>query len=83
MLSLVITTAFAAVFPAVGPIPYFLNEELNYVRVVMALRDGTVSSSSLRHMEGVVTMPSYHTTLGILFVYAHPLRPAHSRQWRC
>jgi membrane-associated phospholipid phosphatase len=71
MVSLAITTLVWAMFPALGPFVHVWHREPDYARAVLALRDGTVSSFSLQTIEGVVVMPSFHTALGVAYVYAH------------
>jgi hypothetical protein len=85
--ALAFTLALAGLFPilcpAVGPItaygiPEGLRAHLGTMGVrqlgqFFALRDGTLRTFDLAHMEGLVTFPSFHTTVAILAIWA--LRP--------
>ena len=47
-----------------------LNPAAAYVHLahLSGLRDGTLRSVSLDHMEGIITFPSFHAALGVLFI---------------
>ncbi|MBV8650569.1 MAG: phosphatase PAP2 family protein [Alphaproteobacteria bacterium] len=36
----------------------------------LALRDGTLREIDLRHLQGLVSFPSFHVILSLLFIYA-------------
>lgn len=72
-ISLVITSIFSGLFPAVCAWHYF---ELGIERSVhlshlLALRDGSASSFSIDQMQGIVTLPSYHTVIALLLIYVY------------
>jgi hypothetical protein len=57
--------ASAWVFHGVGD-----RADIFHFATLAALRDGTMRTFDLAHMYGLVTFPSYHTTLAILVTYA-------------
>jgi hypothetical protein len=74
MLSALITTSLSGFFPALGP---FLKADMPaWSRVLVTIRDGSLSNLTLHDMTGIVTFPSFHTVLAVLLVYVHrpPLR---------
>ena len=69
MLSALISAVIAGLLPAIGPfIPGTLP---NFSVALLAVRSGTVSHIDVTQLKGIVTMPSFHTVLAILFTYAH------------
>lgn len=52
-------------FPHVQPVAASVH-----VAQLMALRDGTLRTLSLDSLEGIVAFPSFHATLGALFLWA-------------
>jgi hypothetical protein len=74
------TVLISAIWPALGPCaangPSFGACAANgggniaYLRDVLALRAGGPWHFELSAMEGIVTMPSYHTVMAVLFTYA-------------
>jgi hypothetical protein len=75
-----VTMLISAIWPTLGPCaangPSFgacaANDggDIIYLRDVLALRAGGPWHFELSAMEGIVTMPSYHTVLAVLFIYA-------------
>jgi len=69
MVSLVITTLISGIAPAVGP--YIVGHQPDFALTLLAIRSGAASVFSLNTMQGIVTMPSYHTVIAILLIYVH------------
>lgn len=70
LVAMVITAIASGFYPALGTFHHFQENLANAVHLppLMALRDG-----SMRHfsdLQGIVTMPSYHTAQAVLFMYA-------------
>lgn len=60
-------TGFVSIFtPALGKVGHVGT---GYLDLLTAIRAGTWSEFSYDASEGIVTFPSYHTTLAILFTY--------------
>lgn len=72
-ISLVITALISGFIPAVGTFQYFGVglERAVHLPDLFALRDGSTSTFSLASLKGIVTLPSYHTVLAIIFAYAY------------
>src|SRR5215472_9034830 len=74
------TVLISAIWPALGPFaangPSFGactangGGDVTYLRDVLALRAGGPWHFELSAMEGIVTMPSYHTVMAVLLTYA-------------
>ena len=60
----------AANGPSVGPCAANGGGDIAYLRDLLALRAGGPWHFELWAMEGIVTMPSYHTVMAVLFTYA-------------
>jgi PAP2 superfamily len=74
MLSALITTSISGLLPALGP---YLNGDMPaWSAVLMTIRAGSLSNLELAKLTGIVTFPSFHTALAVIFVYVHrpPLR---------
>ena len=74
LISILITAPISGIVPALGAFVHFgvpQPAEATYLPHLLALREGTASSFSLNEFQGIVTMPSYHTVLAILIVYAY------------
>jgi hypothetical protein len=71
MLSLIITTVVSAVLPAVGPYVHFFGRQTEDIIVLMKLRAGGPQTFAIDHLHGIITFPSFHTTLAIVFIYVH------------
>jgi hypothetical protein len=70
-IALLLTTAVFCLFPAFGPgvdVPGF---ELAYLGDLTGLRNGTLPSLDVMLLKGVITFPSFHAVLAVLFVWAH------------
>jgi hypothetical protein len=71
ILTLLPTALVAAWWPVLGPFATFgEGHELAFLPDVLALRSGGPWHFDLAAMEGIITMPSYHTVLAVLFTYA-------------
>ena len=70
-LALLPTTLISALCPVLGPFAIFGGGEQAYLPHVLALRAGGPWHFDLVTMQGIITMPSYHTVLAVLFTYAH------------
>ena len=73
MLSLGVIVPLSAAFPAVSAwVHYAVTDLIPAVHMpdFIALRSGTMREISLSRMEGLITFPSFHTTLAVLFVAA-------------
>lgn len=64
------TTLISALCPALGPFAVFGGERSEYLPHVLALRTPGPWRFDLPTMQGILTMPSYHAVLALLFVYA-------------
>jgi membrane-associated phospholipid phosphatase len=72
MLSGLLVMAISALFPAESAFVHFgiLDPDTaSTVSDFRLLRDGTLRTFDLRHMQGIVSMPSFHTALAIIFMY--------------
>ncbi|WP_334189104.1 phosphatase PAP2 family protein [Noviherbaspirillum sp.] len=72
-ISLVVTSIFSGVFPAVCAWHYFdLGIERSvHLSHLLSLRNGTAASFSIDQMQGIVTLPSYHTVIALLLIYVY------------
>ena len=73
LISILITATISGIFPALGAFAHFGVAGpawANYPSHLLALRQGTAASFSVNEFQGIITMPSYHTVLAILIVYA-------------
>ena len=73
LISLVLTGVLSGIFPALGAFQYFKEDLSRAIHLphLLALRDGSVKIFSLQEMQGIITFPSYHTVIAILFPYAY------------
>jgi membrane-associated phospholipid phosphatase len=73
LVSLTITLTVFALYPALGPIPYFnvKSETAPYLPHLLQLRDGTLHSLLSEKVQGIVSFPSYHTACAGMFMYVH------------
>jgi hypothetical protein len=72
-LTLLLTLLLAALWLALGPFPTLgaaAGDPMEYLPDLLALRAGGPWHFSLPAMQGIITMPSYHTVLAILFADA-------------
>lgn len=67
MATILPVSAVSALYPALGPAP----AGFGYLPDLLALRNPGPWDFNLTAMQGVVSMPSYHTTLAILFTYSY------------
>lgn len=63
------TALISAIWPALGPLAQG-GGDLAYLRDLLALRAGGPWHFDSLAMQGIVTMPSYHTVLAVLLTYA-------------
>jgi len=66
IVSLLITCAIFAFTPALGKIGHVGT---GYLNILADIRSGNWSVLSYNRAEGIVTFPSFHTTLAIIFTY--------------
>jgi len=71
MLSLILTAIVSAFVPAVGPYVHFYGRQTPDIVVLMSLRAGGAQTFVLNRLQGIITLPSYHTVLAIAFIYVH------------
>jgi PAP2 superfamily len=64
------TVLISAIWPALGPFAEHGGWNVAYLRDLLALRAGGPWHFELSAMDGIVTMPSYHTVMAVLFTYA-------------
>jgi membrane-associated phospholipid phosphatase len=64
--TLVVTILISAIWPALGPYP----EHFSYAPELLALRAGGAWHFDFLKMQGIISMPSYHTVAAVLFIYA-------------
>ena len=81
VLSGVVTVLISGIMPALGNMfdPSHFNRLWPSVAwldrdLVLALRDGSLRQVDLSHLTGIVSFPSYHSTLPVILVWAlHPI----------
>src|SRR2546425_1180345 len=74
LFSILITATISGFVPALGAFFHFGVPGpawATYSSHLLALREGTASSFSVNEFQGIITMPSYHTVLAILIIYAY------------
>ena len=64
-----VTVAISGFIPALGPMTAGHLPE--WTSVLLKVRDGSMTSTALWDMKGIVAFPSFHTVLGLVFVYVH------------
>ncbi len=74
ILSALIATSLAGLFPALGP--YTKGDMPAWSAVLLTIRNGSLTKLALADLTGIVAFPSFHTVLAILLTYVHrpPLR---------
>jgi hypothetical protein len=65
-----VTVLISAIWPTLGPFAAHGGGDVVYLRDLLALRAGGPWHFELTAMQGIVTMPSYHTVMAVLFTYA-------------
>lgn len=76
-LSLAATVVIFFFFPAEAAFAYYLDagadvpgNAQNYAGAIMGLRDGSLTTIDLANLEGIITFPSFHASMAILFAWA-------------
>jgi hypothetical protein len=64
------TMLISGIWPMLGPFAAHGGWNVVYLRDLLALRAGGPWHFELSAMEGIVTMPSYHTVMAVLLTYA-------------
>jgi hypothetical protein len=64
------TVSISAIWPTLGPVAAHGGGDVVYLRDLLALRAGGPWHFELSAMQGIVTMPSYHTVQAVLLTYA-------------
>jgi membrane-associated phospholipid phosphatase len=67
LVTLLLTTAIAAILPALG---HGGAAAMSAVDALREVRSGGWTQFDLRTADGIVTFPSFHAALGVLFVYS-------------
>jgi hypothetical protein len=75
-LALLVTAVGYAWLPAMGPfatvpLPGTLPSDMVYIPHVEALRGPSPHQFNVAELQGIIVLPSYHTVLAVLFVWAH------------
>jgi hypothetical protein len=73
MLSAILLLIASTPFPATSAFVHFKVSDLNAVSTVSdfaILRDGTMRLFDLRDIQGLVSIPSFHTMLAVIFTYS-------------
>jgi len=71
MLSLIVTTIISAILPAVGPYVHFYGRQTDDIAVLMSLRAHGAQRFVISGLLGIITLPSFHTVLAMVFIYVH------------
>ena len=71
MVSLILSTIVSALLPAVGPFVHFFGRPTEDIVVLMSLRSGGAHTFVINYLQGIITFPSFHTVLAIIFIYVH------------
>ena len=66
-ISLVLTCAIFVFTPALGHVAHIGT---GWMKTLMMIRNGEWAAFDFSHVQGIVSFPSFHTTLAILLVYA-------------
>jgi len=69
MLAGIATVVISGFAPALGPMTARNIPE--WTAELLKLRDGSLTSTALWNMKGIVAFPSFHTVLGVVFIYVH------------
>jgi hypothetical protein len=70
LIAMMLTVFVSALYPALGTFHHFGQnlDEAVHLPHLLALREGSISYFT--SMEGIITLPSYHTAQALLFIYA-------------
>jgi PAP2 superfamily protein len=71
MPALILTSIVSAVLPAIGPYVHYFGRETADIVVLMSVRAGGAHTFVVNRLEGIITFPSFHTILAIVFTYVH------------
>jgi hypothetical protein len=71
MPALIVTTIVSAFLPAVGPYVHYFGRQTADIVVLMTLRAGGSHTFAIDRLQGIITFPSFHTTIAIIFMYVH------------
>jgi membrane-associated phospholipid phosphatase len=66
----VITCIVSGMLPAIGAKPYFGIPGANWIDDLRQLREAGPAFFNLDDLQGIVTMPSYHTASGVIFMWS-------------
>jgi hypothetical protein len=77
MVSVTITSIISAFVPALGPYVYFYGHPTPDIVVLTSLRAGGPQTAVINQLQGIITLPSFHTVMAIVFIYVHR-RPSRS-----
>jgi membrane-associated phospholipid phosphatase len=66
-ISLALTCAIFVFTPALGHVAHIGTR---WMKTLMIIRNGEWATFDFSHVEGIISFPSFHTTLAILLVYA-------------
>jgi hypothetical protein len=66
-ISLVLTCAIFVFTPALG---HVAHAGTGWLKTLLMIRNGEWAAFDFSHVEGIISFPSFHTTLAILLVYA-------------
>jgi len=80
--ALVVTIVIFYFFPARAAFEYYLGKSeslpsnaVQYGKVIFELRSGSLAPIDLSSLAGIVTFPSFHAAMGVLFIWASwPIR---------
>jgi hypothetical protein len=71
IVALALTSAIFYRLPATGPggdMPFFIKA---FVGELLALREGGTTAFDVTQLKGIISFPSFHAALAVLFTYAH------------
>jgi hypothetical protein len=66
-ISLILTCAIFTFTPAFGHVAHIGT---GWLKTLMMIRNGEWESLDFAHIEGIISFPSFHTTLAVFFMYA-------------
>jgi hypothetical protein len=77
MLAVVLAVTLSGPFPALGP--YTTGGMPEWSAVLVNVREGSLTTIALEHLNGIVAFPSCHALMAVLLVYVH--RPPLKTFW--